>query len=195
MEHPYLSFNIAPGGGPNFPNQYETRFQTEPIPALGFPSIESRRGFVLSGLSFKRPDSADQGPINVRNRIARMLRRAIPQGNDRPKRQEDPVENPPDDPDVDPFDPFPAPVHLELTDVFDLHSIPPRDIKRAVVEYLCEARRLGFKSVRIIHGKGIGVQREAVRKILSETPFVTSFGDAPPDAGGWGATIARLSLR
>jgi dsDNA-specific endonuclease/ATPase MutS2 len=150
---------------------------------------------VLPGLSCKQPENAVQGDINVKNLIARLFRRAIPQGNERGKRLADLRENPPEDPDVDPFDPFPSPVRLELTDVFDLHSIPPRDIKRAVVEYLCEARRLGFNSVRIIHGKGIGVQREAVRKILSETPFVTSFGDAPPDAGGWGATIARLSLR
>jgi hypothetical protein len=98
-----------------------------------------------------------------------------------------------DDDEIDPFDPFPEPVRLEITDVFDLHSIPPREVRAVVEEYLSEARRLGFRQVRIIHGKGVGVQREAVRQILARTPFVEHFSDAPPEAGGWGATIARLS--
>lgn len=95
--------------------------------------------------------------------------------------------------DVDPFDPFPEPVTLEIRDVFDLHSIPPRDVKRVVIEYLHQAHEAGFQSVRIIHGKGVGVQRETVRKVLAATPFVEHFSDAPPEAGGWGATIARLA--
>ncbi|MGH9944378.1 MAG: Smr/MutS family protein [Pyrinomonadaceae bacterium] len=94
----------------------------------------------------------------------------------------------------DPFNPFPEPVTLEITDVFDLHSIAPRDVTRAVEAYLEEARRAGFRSVRLIHGKGIGVQREAVRKILARTPFISSYTDAPPEAGGWGATIAHLKF-
>src|SRR6267142_6001747 len=64
-----------------------------------------------------------------------------------------------DDSDLDPNDPFPEPVDIEITDVFDLHTIPPRDVKRVVEEYLTLARAKGFRSVRIIHGKGIGVQR------------------------------------
>jgi dsDNA-specific endonuclease/ATPase MutS2 len=95
--------------------------------------------------------------------------------------------------DVDPFDPFPEPVRLEITDVFDLHSIRPREVRAVVEEYLREAQRKGFKSVRIIHGKGVGVQRETVRSILARTPFVEHFSDAPPEAGGWGATVAFLS--
>ncbi|MCA1815416.1 MAG: Smr/MutS family protein [Acidobacteria bacterium] len=98
-----------------------------------------------------------------------------------------------EDSDVDPFDPFPEPVLIEITDVFDLHTIPPRDVKRVVEEYLAEAHRKGFRSVRIIHGKGRGVQRETVRKILARTPFVRDFTDAPPEAGGLGATVAHLS--
>jgi|SRR5215213_1613988 len=93
---------------------------------------------------------------------------------------------------VDPFDPFPEPVRLEITDVFDLHTIQPREVRAVVEEYLLEARRKGFRSVRIIHGKGVGVQRETVRTILARTPFVEHFSDAPPEAGGWGATVARL---
>ncbi len=81
---------------------------------------------------------------------------------------------------------------IEITDVFDLHTIPPREVKAVVAEYLSEAHRLGFRVVRIIHGKGIGVQREMVRTILARTSFVEDWTDAPPDAGGLGATIVRL---
>ncbi|MDT5157651.1 MAG: hypothetical protein QOC61_1466 [Acidobacteriota bacterium] len=94
---------------------------------------------------------------------------------------------------VDPFDPFPEPVRLEIGDVFDLHSIPPAEVRAVVEEYLREARRAGFPFVRIIHGKGVGVQRETVRSILARTPFVEHFTDAPESAGGWGATIAYLT--
>jgi dsDNA-specific endonuclease/ATPase MutS2 len=91
--------------------------------------------------------------------------------------------------------PFPEPVEIEITDVFDLHTIPPREVKAVVEEYLREARRLGFPVVRIIHGKGIGVQRDMVRTILARTAFVVDWTDAPPEAGGLGATIVRLSTR
>jgi dsDNA-specific endonuclease/ATPase MutS2 len=97
-----------------------------------------------------------------------------------------------DDEEVDPFDPFPEPVRLEITDVFDLHSVPPREVRAVVEEYLREARGRGFRRVRIIHGKGVGVQREAVRAVLARTPYVEHFSDAPPEAGGWGATVALL---
>jgi dsDNA-specific endonuclease/ATPase MutS2 len=93
---------------------------------------------------------------------------------------------------VDSEDPFPEPVEIEITDVFDLHTIPPRDVKAVVEEYLRLAREKGFPVVRIIHGKGIGVQREMVRSILARTPFVSGWTDAPPDAGGLGATIVTL---
>ena len=93
----------------------------------------------------------------------------------------------------DDLNPFPEPVMIEITDVFDLHTIPPREVKAVVEEYLLEAQRKGFRVVRIIHGKGIGVQRETVRVILSRTPFVADWTDAPPDAGGLGATIVRFS--
>lgn len=94
--------------------------------------------------------------------------------------------------DVDPFNPFPEPVRIEISDVFDLHTIAPRDVRRVIEEYLEEARRAGFRCVRIIHGKGTGAQRETVRQILANTSFVKDFSDAPPEAGGWGATVARL---
>jgi dsDNA-specific endonuclease/ATPase MutS2 len=93
---------------------------------------------------------------------------------------------------VDSEDPFPEPVEIEITDIFDLHTIPPRDVKAVVEEYLRLAREKGFPVVRIIHGKGIGVQREMVRSILARTAFVSGWTDAPPDAGGLGATIVTL---
>lgn len=94
---------------------------------------------------------------------------------------------------VDPFNPFPQPVRLEVTDIFDLHTIAPREVKRVVEEYLREAHEAGFRSVRIIHGKGRGVQREMVRSILKRTPFVSGWTDAPPEAGGWGATLVLFT--
>ena len=94
--------------------------------------------------------------------------------------------------DIDLDNPFPDPVEIEITDVFDLHTIPPRDVKAVVEEYLRLAQEKGFRSVRIIHGKGIGVQREMVRSILARTAFVSGWTDAPPEAGGHGATIVTL---
>lgn len=86
----------------------------------------------------------------------------------------------------------PDPVRIPISDVFDLHSVAPRDVKPVVEEYLLEAHRLGFKALRIIHGRGIGVQREIVRSVLARTEFVAAFHDAPGEAGGWGATVVTL---
>ena len=84
------------------------------------------------------------------------------------------------------------PIEIPITDVFDLHSVPPRDAKGVVEAYLEEAYERGFRYVRIIHGRGIGAQREMVRTVLARTPFVEAFGDAPMEAGGWGATVVTL---
>lgn len=93
---------------------------------------------------------------------------------------------------TDAENPFPEPVEIEITDSLDLHSFRPQDIRAVVEEYLAEAHRKGFTIVRIIHGKGVGVQREIVRKVLSEMDFVESFKNAPEFSGNWGATIAKL---
>jgi DNA-nicking Smr family endonuclease len=90
----------------------------------------------------------------------------------------------------EPYDSIP--VQLPITDVFDLHSLAPKDVRGAVEEYLAEAHRLGYRALRIIHGRGIGVQRDMVRAILARTSFVESYADAPAEAGGWGATLATL---
>ena len=86
------------------------------------------------------------------------------------------------------------PIELPITDTLDLHSVPARDIKATVEEYLAECHRLGYTALRIIHGRGIGVQRELVREILARTPFVEYYGDAPAEAGGWGATLVTLRV-
>jgi len=85
-----------------------------------------------------------------------------------------------------------APIEIPITDIFDLHSVPSRDAEAIVEAYLEEARALGFRYVRIIHGRGIGARREMVRKVLARTPYVETFGDAPIEAGGWGATLVTL---
>ena len=88
--------------------------------------------------------------------------------------------------------PFPEPVEIEITDSLDLHSFSPREIRDVVEAYLPEAHARGFRIVRIIHGKGVGVQREIVRKVLSETEFVKQFKNAPEFSGSWGATIVEF---
>lgn len=84
------------------------------------------------------------------------------------------------------------PIPIPITDVFDLHTVPPRDVEGVVEAYLEEALAAGFRYVRIIHGRGIGVQREVVRKVLKRMPFVAAYSDAPAEAGGWGATVITL---
>jgi len=84
------------------------------------------------------------------------------------------------------------PVRIPITDVFDLHSVQPREVEAVVEAYLEEAHNMGLKNLRIIHGRGIGVQRRIVRAVLARTPFVVSYADAPEQAGGWGATIVSL---
>ena len=61
-----------------------------------------------------------------------------------------------------------------------------------VDEYLREAQRRGFREVRLIHGRGTGAQRQTVRSVLARHASVESFADAPPEGGGWGATVVVL---
>jgi DNA-nicking Smr family endonuclease len=83
-------------------------------------------------------------------------------------------------------------VELPVTDVLDLHSFRPAEIPDLVREYLDAAHEKGFRQLRIIHGKGIGMQRQTVRTLLSRDARVEAFGDAPLEAGGWGATWVRM---
>jgi DNA-nicking Smr family endonuclease len=82
---------------------------------------------------------------------------------------------------------------VTIEDSLDLHSFLPRDVRSVVSEYLDEAARLGFREVRLIHGKGKGVRRAEVRRLLSGDPRVRDVFDAPPDRGGFGATIVVLA--
>ena len=82
---------------------------------------------------------------------------------------------------------------VPIEDSFDLHSFRPEDVGNALSDYLDEAQRLGFREVRIIHGKGIGVRRAEVRKRLAAESRVVEFFDAPPNRGGHGATVAVLA--
>jgi dsDNA-specific endonuclease/ATPase MutS2 len=88
-----------------------------------------------------------------------------------------------------------VPHRIPIEDRIDLHSFVPREIPSVVEDYLEEAVRAGFRQVRIIHGRGTGTQRRIVRSILSRHPLVESWAEAPPEAGGWGATVAVLRHR
>ncbi len=97
---------------------------------------------------------------------------------------------------TDPEDdsPFPDPVKIPITDAIDLHLFRAAEIGDVVEAYLEAAAEAGFREVRLIHGRGKGVQRGRVHRLLSRSPYVERFADAPGDRGGWGATIAWLRL-
>lgn len=84
------------------------------------------------------------------------------------------------------------PVRIPIEDRIDLHAFAPAEVGPLVGDYLEEAARAGLRQVRIIHGRGAGIQRRIVRSALSRHPLVESYTDAPPEAGGWGATVVRL---
>ncbi len=84
------------------------------------------------------------------------------------------------------------PVKIPIEDVIDLHTFRPADIPDLIEDYIAECVRAGFRSVRIIHGKGMGVQKRRVQALLRRNPNVASFRDAPFEAGSWGATVADL---
>jgi len=84
------------------------------------------------------------------------------------------------------------PVRIPIEDFLDLHHFQPRDIPDLLEDYLAECLKAGLYSVRIIHGKGKGVQKRRVQGLLRNNPLVSSFKDAPPEAGGWGATLVEI---
>ena len=84
------------------------------------------------------------------------------------------------------------PLVVPLEDVIDLHPFAPQEIRSVVEEYLLACCQAGLSPVRLIHGKGKGVQRNSIRALLARLPYVEEFHDAPPQAGGWGATVVRL---
>lgn len=86
-------------------------------------------------------------------------------------------------------------VEIEVTDELDLHSFAPRDVPSVVEEYLAACREKGLLEVRIVHGRGKGVQRAVVARLLSQLECVAEFREAPPGSGGWGATFVKLVSR
>lgn len=87
------------------------------------------------------------------------------------------------------------PAELPIDGVLDLHLFRPSDVKELVPDYIEECRKRGIFDLRIIHGKGIGALRETVHATLRKLPVVHSFSLAPPQAGGWGATVVRLKSK
>jgi DNA-nicking Smr family endonuclease len=92
-------------------------------------------------------------------------------------------------------DEIPDAIELPVTDELDLHSFAPRDIPDVVTSYLEACLEKNLLEVRLVHGRGKGVQRAVVRRLLGSHPRVIAFDDAPPGSGGWGATLVRLRAR
>ena len=84
------------------------------------------------------------------------------------------------------------PIRIPIEDVLDLHMFRPRDIPDLLNTYFSECIKAGIFSVRVIHGKGKGIQKRQVHQALDKHPLVRHFSDAPPEAGGWGATLVQL---
>lgn len=86
-------------------------------------------------------------------------------------------------------------VALPIEDSLDLHTFLPKEIKPLVEEYLYQCQQREFREVRLIHGRGTGTQRSIIRSLLAKNPCVAEFKDAPPESGGWGATVVVLKAR
>ena len=94
-----------------------------------------------------------------------------------------------DDEDDSPFD---EPIEIPIEDSIDLHFFRPSEMADVVDAYVEAAVLAGFREVRVIHGRGRGVQRNRIQRRLERNPFVERFADAPADRGGWGATLVWL---
>jgi dsDNA-specific endonuclease/ATPase MutS2 len=84
------------------------------------------------------------------------------------------------------------PIRIPIDGILDLHTFRPETVSDLLEDYITECLRLGIFSVRIIHGKGTGALKRRVRAVLERNRFVASIRDAPPEAGGWGATLVEL---
>jgi DNA-nicking Smr family endonuclease len=102
-----------------------------------------------------------------------------------------PRQKQPKDPDNS-DSPFSEPIVVPIEDSIDLHAFSPKEIPSVVEEYLEQCIQAGIYEVRIVHGRGKGVQRRIVQSLLAKHPLVASFKDAPAEAGGWGATVVAL---
>jgi dsDNA-specific endonuclease/ATPase MutS2 len=84
-------------------------------------------------------------------------------------------------------------VDLPIDGELDLHTFSPKDVKDLVPEYIGECLSRGILEIRIVHGKGTGTLKAIVHGLLEKDPRVASFKDAGLGAGGWGATVVRLT--
>jgi DNA-nicking Smr family endonuclease len=87
------------------------------------------------------------------------------------------------------------PIVIPIDGVLDLHTFAPGELKDLLNDYIDACLEAGIYELRIIHGKGSGVMRRRVHAFFEKDPRVRAFMDAPPDAGGWGATLATLDRR
>lgn len=85
------------------------------------------------------------------------------------------------------------PVKITITDEIDLHTFRPEEVEDLLKEYFAECIKLRIFMVRVVHGKGTGALKKRVRSALKKNPMVSSFFDARPEAGGWGATMVTLN--
>ncbi len=90
--------------------------------------------------------------------------------------------------------PAPAgiPAEIRVTDTLDLHGFFPEQIPEIVDAFIANAIALGLRDLRIVHGKGKSRLKFEVHQSLKRDARVVAFGDAPPELGGWGATVIRL---
>lgn len=88
--------------------------------------------------------------------------------------------------------PLLEPVEIPITDTLDLHTFRPGEVGDLLRDYFSECVAAGIPSVRLIHGKGHGILKKRVHAVLKKNPYVASYKDAPPEAGGWGATLVVL---
>ena len=82
-----------------------------------------------------------------------------------------------------------------VTDTLDLHGFFPQQIPDMIRNFITNASKLGLRRLRIVHGKGKSRLKWEVHQVLRDSPEVESFGDAPPESGGWGATVVLLAER
>ncbi|MFN8005598.1 MAG: Smr/MutS family protein [Terriglobia bacterium] len=86
-------------------------------------------------------------------------------------------------------------VSLPIEEFLDLHAFSPKEVSSLIEEYLFQCQAKGYSEVRLIHGKGTGTLRRKVRAQLARDPRVLTYGDAPTEAGGWGATLVHLKSK
>jgi len=84
------------------------------------------------------------------------------------------------------------PIIVPIEDVLDLHTFSPKEIPDLLDDYFAACIESDIFSVRVIHGKGKGILKKRVHGLLKKNPLVQSFKNAPPEVGGWGATLVEL---